>query len=327
MQISFVEPLSRAWERMRQILFDPFELAKWLVLGFSAWLAGLAGGGGGGTAMNGISDEIDRESVHGSEFTEVVDVVRDSLVWLPLILLGVLAVIAIALVILWVSSRAKFIFLDNVVHNRAHVVEPWHRLKGVGDSLFLWRLGFFAAFLGVLLLIAGAVFIPAATLSFSDALRGLSFAGILLGVMTVVVLGIVAFFIMLLLENFVIPIMYKFDLKATEAWRYFLPWLKADGGWFVIYCLLVLVAAVVMQMLVAMLCLFTCCIVLLPYVGTVILLPAWVLYRAYSIEFLAQFHPDFDLFLSGPVTPSPVDEVLEEMLESDNDWPLTTDEE
>ena len=64
MQISYVQPLSRAWERMRQILFDPFELAKWLVLGFSAWLAGLAGGGGGGTAANGISVEIDRKTVH-----------------------------------------------------------------------------------------------------------------------------------------------------------------------------------------------------------------------------------------------------------------------
>ena len=253
--------------------------------------------------------------------------VRESLIWLPLILLGVLAVIAIALVVLWVSSRAKFIFLDNVVHNRAHIVEPWHRLKGRGDSLFLWRLGFIAALLGVLLLIAAAVFIPAATLSFSDALRGLSFAGILLGVMTVTMIGVVAFFVVLLLENFVIPIMYKFDLRATEAWRYFLPWLKSYGGWFVIYGLLVLVAAVLLQMLVAMLCLFTCCIVLLPYVGTVILLPVWVLYRAYGIEFLAQFHPDFDLFLSSQVPPAPVDEVLEEMLESDNDWPLTTDEE
>lgn len=326
MQISFVEPLSRAWERMRQTLFGPFELAKWLVLGFSAWLAGLAGGGGGGTAVNGISDEIERETVHGSDFGEVIDGVFESLIWLPLILLGLLVVIAVALVVLWVSSRAKFIFLDNVVYNRSHIVEPWHRLKRIGDSLFLWRLGFFAAFLGVMLLIAGAVFIPAATLSFSDALRGLSFAGILFGVMTVIMLGIVAFFIILLLENFVIPIMYKFDLKTTEAWRYFLPWLKAHGGWFVIYGILVLVAAVALQMLVAMLCLFTCCIVLLPYVGTVILLPVWVLYRAYGIEFLAQFHPEFDLFISGPMAPAPLDDVLEELAETEDNWPLTNDE-
>ena len=41
MQISFVEPLSRAWERMRQTLFEPFELAKaWFAdWGFLAVLA------------------------------------------------------------------------------------------------------------------------------------------------------------------------------------------------------------------------------------------------------------------------------------------------
>ena len=93
-----------------------------------------------------------------------------------------------------------------------------------------------------------------------------------------------------------------------------------------IYGLLVLVASVLLQMLVAMLCLFTCCIVLLPYVGTVILLPVWVLYRAYGIEFLAQFHPDFDLFMSSTVMPAPLDDVVVDPSETDGGWPDTEDE-
>ena len=48
MRIGYFEPLTRAWERMKSILWQPFDLAKWLVLGFSAWLAGLADGAGGG---------------------------------------------------------------------------------------------------------------------------------------------------------------------------------------------------------------------------------------------------------------------------------------
>jgi hypothetical protein len=40
----------------------------------------------------------------------------------------------------------------------------------------------------------------------------------------------------------------------------------------------------------------TCCIVGLPYVGTVILLPLYVTYRIFSLEFLAQFDPEFDVF-------------------------------
>jgi hypothetical protein len=310
MQISFAEPLSRAWERMRRILFEPFELSKWLVLGFSAWLAGLAGSGGGsGTAWNGASEDINRSG--GGGLGNALERAGEHLIWLPVIIFAVLVVIAIVLVVLWISSRAKFIFLDNVVHNRAEIVEPWSRFKALGDSLFLWRTAFFAILTGVLLMIAAVIFLPAASMSVNEVLRGLSFAGIFVGILTVMVVGALAFFVLLFLENFVIPIMYKYQLNTTEAWRYFLPWFKNHAGWFVAYGVLFLVAAVAFQILVVALCLVTCCIVLIPYVGTVILLPAWVLYRIYGVEFLAQFHPDFDLFAIEPAV-SGAAEVVDE---------------
>lgn len=312
MQISFAQPLARSWERMRRTLFEPFVFAKWLVLGFSAWLAGLAGSGSGGTVWNGASDDLQHRQSDVSGLSDVLDVVAENLIWLPLVLLAFVLILAIVLVVLWVSSRAKFIFLDNVVHDRAEIVEPWKRFRTLGDSLFRWRVGFFAVLTGVVLLLAAVIFVPAASLSFSDALRGLSFAGIFLGILTLMVVATAAFFVVLFLENFVIPIMYKFDLGAVEAWRYFLPWLKSHGGWFVAYAALLLVAAVAFQVVVMMLCLFTCCIVLIPYVGTVILLPAWVLYRIYSVEFLAQFHPDFDLFAMESIVPAEPDLVDEE---------------
>jgi hypothetical protein len=323
MQISFVDPLSRSWERMRQILFDPFSLAKWLVLGFSAWLAGLASGGSNSMIWDNSDDDFD----HGHKFSgfdEAMESIVDNLVWMPLIMLGVLVLLALVLAIFWISSRAKFIFLDNEVNDRAQIVEPWGRFKRIGDSLFLWRAGFYAVLFAVLLVVAGVIFLPAASLSFSDALRGLSFAGIFIGSLTVAVVAAVAFFITLFLENFVVPIMYKFDLKAMEAWNYFLPWLRAHAGWFVVYGILFLVAAIAVHMMIAILCLLTCCIILIPYVGTVILLPVWVLYRIYSIEFLAQFHPDFDLFLGGP-EPAPVIADSDDDLEDPKEWSLDDD--
>jgi ABC-type sugar transport system permease subunit len=90
--------------------------------------------------------------------------------------------------------------------------------------------------------------------------------------------------------------MYKFDLKATEAWSYFIPWLKAKPWQFVLYALFVLALVFVFVCIFALVCVLTCCIVGLPYVGTVILLPLYVTYRIFSVEFLAQFDPEFDLF-------------------------------
>jgi hypothetical protein len=116
-----------------------------------------------------------------------------------------------------------------------------------------------------------------------------------------------ALFIVLLLEGFVIPIMYRFDLSAMAAWRTLLPWLKRFPGWFIAYAVVIFFAAIAFQLMVLIMCLFTCCIILIPYVGTVILLPVWVLYRSYSVEFLAQFHPDFDLFEAAALEPAPAE--------------------
>ena len=53
MDIGYLAPLQRAWARMKGILFNPSDLGKWLMIGFSG-LARTArrGGGGGGTRLN-----------------------------------------------------------------------------------------------------------------------------------------------------------------------------------------------------------------------------------------------------------------------------------
>ena len=301
MEVRYFEPLSRAWERMKHILWRPFDLAKWLVLGFSCWLAGLADSASGG-GWKWIVDENDfpgRHKIYSD--TGSFEELGGALIWLPLIFIVIMAIAAILVLVLWLSSRAKLIYLDNVVHNRAQIVEPWHRLRDLGNSLFLWRLGFVVACGLVALVLLMLFFAPAATLSFSDALSGLSYAAMVFGVIIMICFGFVAAFVALMLEAFVIPIMYKFDLKATEAWSYFLPWLKTRPWQFVLYALFVLALFICFYIVLSLLCLLTCCIVLLPYVGTVLTLWFWVTYRLFSIEFLAQFDPGFDLFTPAEI--------------------------
>ena len=42
----------------------------------------------------------------------------------------------------------------------------------------------------------------------------------------------------------------------------------------------------------------TCCIAAIPYIGTVILLPVFVLLRSFSLLFLRQFGPEYDVWAS-----------------------------
>lgn len=304
MRIAYFEPLSRAWERTRVILWQPFDLAKWLLLAFSAWLAGMTTDAGSSLAWRTDANDLGRQPWNGVE--HAWDRVASGAVWLPLALIGIMIAIGIAVLLLWVSSRAKFIFLDNLVRNRAEIVEPWKRHESLGDSLFLWRLCFAAACVLGVGLVMLVFFAPAAGFSVSDTLAGLSVAAGLFGTLGLVLFGIAAALVALFTEAFVVPIMYRYDLKVVDAWQAFLPWLKVRPAHFVLYALFVLMLTAVFAVFFSVFCLVTCCVAALPYVGTALLLPVWVTYRLLSVEFLAQFHPDFDLFRPLPEpTPEP----------------------
>lgn len=38
-RVSVIDPISPAIERVKLMLFRPFDLQKWLIIGFCAWLA------------------------------------------------------------------------------------------------------------------------------------------------------------------------------------------------------------------------------------------------------------------------------------------------
>lgn len=313
MTIKYAQPLTRAWDRMTHILFQPFDLVKWLVIGFAAFLAGLTdGGGGGGQGWSGINDNdfpSRREIGEGaSEFFE--HLVENAFI-IPVILLVAVAVLALILVLVWLSSRGKFIFLDNVVHNRAAISEPWKRFERRGNSLFMWRVGFALVSLVIVVLILAMMAGPAIGMGFADALGGLPLVALIFGGVLLFAFALVAAYISLFLEAFVIPIMYKYDLRCSEAWRYFIPWLSKHGLHFLLYGLWVLFLWVLFAVVFSVVCLLTCCILLLPYVGTVLLLPVIITYRLLSVEFLGQFDPGFDLFTPLPAPPDAEPEAVE----------------
>ena len=45
-RIEVFAPFGEAFETTRKILFQPFDLTKWFVIGFAAWLATMFSGGG-----------------------------------------------------------------------------------------------------------------------------------------------------------------------------------------------------------------------------------------------------------------------------------------
>ena len=298
MRIAYLEPFERAWERMKLALFRPFDLHKWFVVGFNAFLAGLAESRNGSVGEKGRGDMT---------FREFLDLPNRAWAWLTshpgwAIAIGVLALVAIAVIValLWLSSRGKFMFLDNVVHNRAEIAKPWREFRKEGDSLFFWRLVF--GFVAIAIFIAFAVFffVGARELYETGLGQGLPVL-LLVGLgLTFLLLLIVIGYISLFLNDFVVPIMAKERIPAVAAWRRFLPLLGRHPFQFILYGIIIFLLYILFVIGVLVAGVVTCCIgwllLVIPYIGTVVTLPVWYTFRAFSLEYLAQFGPEYRLF-------------------------------
>lgn len=310
MRLEYWATLGRAWRRMTGLLFRPFDPIKWLVLGFCAWVAGLLDGHGGG-GPGGVGDEDGDLGRHipadlGEGVRELLAALHAVWEWVLgnwgvtlLVFVGVPLLIAILLALVWVTSRFKLIYLDNVVRGRAQIAEPWRRLGPLGDSLFFFRVGFGVAAAAVGGILVGAL-VGLGIFTGASEGSGLGIVGLVGVGLLFVAFAIAVVYAALFLDSFVVPIMYRHNLPVVSAWRTFMPWLSSDGASFFLYGLFVLLLLIVAAAAIAAFGLATCCIgfivLAIPFVGTVLLLPLLVAYRYLSLEFLAQLDPTLDVF-------------------------------
>jgi hypothetical protein len=288
--ISVIDPISQAIDRTRDVLFRPFQIETWLILGFCAWLAQLGQGGGGPNVQSSSDDSHQLRHDFHHAWAWVIDHL------IPILVIGILVlavIVVIWLSFLWLSSRGKFMFLDGVVRHRGAVVEPWHRFREHANSLFVFRLlvglvsGVFM--LGFVLLLLTFVWLWA-EMRLAEPIFILGTITTILGIVGIaLVLGLVA----LAIEDFVVPLMYVRNCAIGVAWSELSSLIGARPGAFLLYMLIRLFASFVICLIGIAICCLTCCLVLLPYVGVVITLPLWVFKRCYPLYFLAQFGPEY----------------------------------
>ena len=310
MNIDIIEPVSQAIQTVRRILFSPFNLVKWCGMGFTALLgvdlisstscSGPPGGGGPGNSL-----ENDPEN--GSRIADLIAKAEAHWVLIALVGGAILAIwISVMLLILWINSRGRFMFIDNVVRDAGEIREPWRRLRPLGNSLFRFMLALFVTgcvCLLALILVSVLVAIP-------DIQRnsfGINAVGaIALGSLGLILLLLAWGVIATMTEDFVAPIMYATNTGALQAWQEYLTLLKPNKGGFALYVLFRWVLGLGIGMLELLMCAVTCCVVLLPFVGTVLRLPLLVFMRAYPLHILEQFGDRYRLLPAPwPVSTEP----------------------
>ena len=299
MKIEFVNPFSRAWSRMETALFKTFNLNKWFALGFCAFLADLIEGHGGSNnpeARWGDGDFSDFIHAPATAWSWLMD----NPGWIAFIVIIGFFLIALVVLLTWLSSRGVFMFMDNVVHDRYKIVDPWKQYGMQANSLFLWRLGY-GLICFTLIFLFFAIFFATGADIYDHSSSHRAPVGFLITMgFFFLVMGMILAFISMLLKDFVAPVMYKHNLSSTQAWGRFLPIFKQYPLHFIGYGILIFFMTIGVVICVILGGLFTCCIGLLlliiPYIGSVVTLPISYTFRGFSLEFLSQFGPDFDVF-------------------------------
>jgi len=306
--VSVIDPITPAIDRVKLMLFKPFDLGRWFTIGFCAWLASFGSGPSGGPNFryNKGTPQVERQ------LNEFKDFAQHNLEWLiPVGIVVVVLFIAIGFLFIWLGSRGKFMLLHCVAGNKAEVVIPWAKYREHAFSLFLFRLVF--GLVGLFVIAVPTVFMIFSILLMTRG--GDSLVGAIIGI---VFLGLVVFVIAICLgivikltTDFVVPIMFLRNIRIRQAWGQFMQILSCNKGRFVLYMLFQIVIGMVTGLLVLALCLVTCCcaccLFAIPYIGTVILLPIHIFNMAYALYYLKQFGPEFDVFsVESPMPVLPV---------------------
>jgi len=289
--ISVVGPVGPAIEQIKQMLFKPFDLGKWFVIGFCAWLANFGQNGGG---LNFIGN-FDKSKIP----PEVIQYCKNHIILICSIVFAVILISAVVFVLLtWLSSRGKFMFLDCVVKNKAAIAEPWRNFKKQADSLFLFRLVLLISTIAAILPFAGLTIYSIT--AFDTIIRIIVFTA---GLSGVVLIAMTAATILALTYDFVMPIMYINKINAMAAWKIFWPvfwqnlW-KISLLYFLFKAVLAMAIGAILCFLICLGCCLCCvsAVIFIPYVGAVVMLPILSFYRLYPLFYFRQYGADFDVF-------------------------------
>lgn len=313
-RIEIFEPFGAAYEVMKRVLFRPFDLKRWFIIGFAAFISGAWGGGFGFGQLGRISEWRKRTSFdHGAGATEQIPA------WVWPLAVGVgIVVFLLIFVIWWIVARGKFVFTDCIVRNRAAIADPWREYRREGNSYFLFILavGF------VLLIVFGgslmATLIPMGV--FAGVHRdfgGGPGASMIFILVSVGLIWLAASLYLNLVTAFMVPVMYRRRCTALEAFKDVGGLILHRPAPFILLLLFAIVLFVALGIVGTIVACATCCIGALPYVSTVLLLPAFVWLRAFLLCFIRQFGPEYDVWENMVRTePPPLQGPPGSMLES-----------
>ena len=293
--IEIFKPFGEAFELTKKTLFQPFDVKKWFVIGFAAWLSNLGSGN-----YNYRFNRSDWKDVPWfQDLNDTISQIPHWILWSGLIVIIVL-VVALMVVFAWLRARGRFMFVDCIVKDRGAIAEPWREFREQGNSYFL--LALLAGF--IIVIVAGVASLP----FMLPIIRGVTLLHLHdVYLICMIALWAVVFVLLILawtlISHFMVAIMYRRRCLALEAFSAAVSLITNYPGEITLYCLFWIALGIGAAIAACAVILATCCIALIPYIGTVILLPLVVCLRAFGLRFIRQFGSDYDVWAAMPEAP------------------------
>lgn len=251
MSANVFDSFSRAFKHTEKILFKPFDLGKWMKLGFASLFISSGSFSGGNFNYNNTNDNGEKQKTLVSANNEwlifkqklfqalgIHDWTALSVLLAPLIVL----VAVLMFIFMWLSAVFNFVFIENIVNNRALIREPFHRLRPEGRSLFFWNLGLML--ISLLLFAIFAVIGFYCFTSFYNSHQAHYIIWIVLDIIAFFFAAVILAVISVLTSDFVVPVMYAENVKILNAWGKFKPLTGKNTGSIIVYLLMKIVIGI-----------------------------------------------------------------------------------
>ncbi len=323
--------------RSRDMLFRPFDAQKWLCLGIIIFIASLgscngggggsngvgSGGGGAGNAGGGgeVADGLRFEPAEliltfESHFLgslrsawELLGHASEHLgnwIWFvyALCLAFLLAGLAFGLVLAYLGSRGQLMFVRAVAKDDAGIGSNWKAAGPHATSLFLFNIVFGLASGLVLLLVVAfgyAAIHGRAVAEVNDIWAYV--AGLVPYILALLALAVLFSAIKVLVSDFVVAIMYSYDLSCIRAIGEFTHLMRGNILRLILFLCVKLLYSVVFGVTCTVIGCLTCCIGILPIIHQTLFAPYYVFDRAFSLYMLQSAWPE--AFRIEEVTPPP----------------------
>jgi hypothetical protein len=292
---SALEAASQAFARTCALLFRPFDIVRWLSMGFCAWLAYLSLPAGNYSQRVTSSEQAPKV---------IIDQALDGLVRA---LHGATAGAWLFAVVFWVllgvwlcslRSRGDFMFLHRWYQPDAPILPSWRAARAPGQSLFLWRLAFYGVVLLLLALDGAYVYqsVLGPYLQSGKVWQASLLKPLVLAATAAFLLSFAAQVVEHLAKAFVVPVMYWRGVSAARAWRSVFDLCNQHPFAVLSYLCVGALCSILAAFAVLAIGVCTCCIgllpLLVPYVNGVAMLPVTLFFRGYAACFLSQWRPD-----------------------------------